>query len=330
MQPAVSILLPFHNAEEFLLRAIHSVLDQSFSSWELVLVNNASTDNSLSIAQGIDDLRIKIVHEPVKGIAFALNTGLRHCSGKYTARMDADDIMLPQRLEIQSKFLDDHPHIGLISGLVKFNSQLKDARGYEAYVQQVNEWRTGDETRQHRFVESPFAHPSVMFRKELAENFGDYDTSGLPEDYELWLRWMDKGVKMEKLNVPVLQWNDHSQRLSRLHPDYSAEAFDKVRYSYLAKWLRSHSSSLPLYVWGGGKLARRKMKLLEEQGIQIKGLIDVKHLNTSLPFIHYTELPAPGNIFIVSMVSNRGRYAEIRDYLTARGYIIERDFVLAG
>lgn len=331
MHPAVSILLPFHNAEAFFHRAIRSVIDQSFASWELVLVNNASADNSLSIAQSTNDPRIKIIDEPVKGIAFALNTGLRHCSGRYIARMDADDVMLPERLELQAKFLDEHPHIGLVSGLVEFVSQVEDARGYEAYVQQVNAWRTEDEIRHHRFVESPFAHPSVMFRKELVEKYGGYDTSGVPEDYELWLKWMDKGVRMQKLAVPVLQWRDHPNRLSRTHANYSAEAFDRARCSYLARWLKERAAHLPpLYVWGGGKLARRKIKLLEEHGVRIKGLIDVKPLNTSLPFIHYRELPSPGKIFIISMVSNRGRYAEIRDYLTARGYVMEKNFMLAG
>lgn len=329
--PAISVLLPFHNAAAFIRQAIGSVLAQSCRDWELVLVNNASSDDSLTIAQSFTDPRIRMVHEPVKGIAFALNTGLAHCRGRYIARMDADDVMLPGRLAMQSQFLDEEPSFDLVSGLVEFSSDLDDARGYEAYVQQVNAWRTEDEIRQHRFVESPFAHPSVMFREELVEKFGAYDTSGFPEDYELWLRWLDKGVRMHKLAVPVLKWNDHLSRLSRVHPHYSPEAFDRVRYHYLAKWLKPRVSSLPpLYAWGGGKLARKKMKLLESEGIAVKGLVDVTNISTQLPFIHYKNIPAPGEIFIVSLVSNRGRYADIRDFLIDRGYKAEQDFILAG
>ena len=333
--PKVSILLPFHDAKPVTLkRAVASAMNHHYDDYELVLVSNDNDEQNDDAAIFSDSLafhrkNVKYVIEQQKGIAFALNAGLQHCTGEYIARMDADDIMSVARLKLQSDYLDQHLHIGLVSGLVNFESELAESKGYEEYVSQINSWRSEEDIYMHRFVESPFAHPSVMFRRELIEKFGGYSTAPVPEDYELWLRWMHHGVRMAKVPFEVLTWHDHASRLSRTHPNCSPEAFDTVRYHYLARWLEPRLSSLPpIYVWGG-KLARKKVKLLEEQGIRIKGFIDVKQPEREGDFIHYSEIPKPGEMFIISMVSNRGKYAEVRDFLLERGYEFEKDFVLA-
>lgn len=331
MNNLISVLLPFHNAASFLERAVRSAADQAFEQKELVLVNNASTDDSLAIAQRLQHEYnfVKLVEEPCKGIAYALNTGLNHCTGNYLARMDADDVMLAGRLQAQFEFLEAKKEIGLAGGLVAFESEVADARGYEAYVKQINEWQSEDDIYHHRFVESPFAHPSVMFRRSLIESYGSYSTGPYPEDYELWLRWMHHGVRMAKVPVPVLLWKDRADRLSRTHENCSPEAFDTVRYNYLGKWMNEKRERLrPVYVWGG-KLARKKAKLLEAQGITVRGYIDVKAPDQP-DTIHFSDIPAAGEIFILSMVSNRGKFAEVRDFLLERGYVIGKDFVLAG
>jgi hypothetical protein len=171
-----------------------------------------------------------------------------------------------------------------------------------------------------------------MFRKTLIDTFGDYTEEDVPEDYELWLRWLNRGVSMRKLDEPVLIWNDSKHRLSRIHNQYSQEAFDKIRYHYLAEWLKKNlNNSLEIYVWGGGKKANQKIKtLLGNITLDIKGIIDVKPTHSIANRIHYTEIPPPGNIFIISMVSNRGKYAEIESFLNSKGYQIEKDFILAG
>lgn len=333
--PRVSILLPYHNASSSTLKeAISSIIEQDFQDWELVLIDNANGQDD-ELAGFIDALvykgkNIKHVNEPRKGIAYALNTGLKYSSGNYIARMDADDVMLPGRLRLQCEFLDAYPNTGLVSGLVSFSSSLIESRGYEEYVRQVNSWITEEDIYHHRFVESPFPHPSVMFRRELVEQHGAYSTASIPEDYELWLRWMHRGVRMSKISFPVLRWNDHASRLSRTHSNYSPEAFDKVRYHYLASSLLPRLSSLPpIYIWGG-KQARKKATLLEELDVKISGYIDVKSPGANDSFIHYLDIPAPGKMFIISMISNRGKYAEARDFLLERRYEFERDFILAG
>ena len=330
----VSVLLPVHNAAGTLKRAVDSMLGQGFGDFELLLVDNASTDDTPAITQSLAaaDSRVRLLQESKQGISFALNHGLRHARGRYVARMDADDVSLPGRLQKQVDFMEQHPPVGLVGGLVEFHSDLPDAQGYAEYVRQLNTWQTPDELYRYRFVESPFAHPSVLFRRELIEQFGFYTEAEEPEDYELWLRWFHHNVPMAKLAEPVLHWNDSAARLSRTDPRCSPEAFDRVRYRYLAQWLQPRLEQLPpIYVWGGGKLASRKMKALQTHGnIPIAGIIDIKEKkHTSLPLLHFSQLPPLGEIFVVSMVSNRGKYLEIEQYLQERGYQFERDFVLA-
>ncbi len=333
----VSVLMPFRNAEvEALSRAVDSIKNQTFSHWELILVNNndkeKTPDALWAKTQSDNDERIRLIHESETGIAYALNTGLSYCSGKYIARMDADDVSIPDRLQLQSHFLNEHDDIGLVSGLVSFISEIENAGGYEKFVEQINAWKTSEEIYMHRFVESPLAHPSVMFRKSIVEIYGGYSLEAVPEDYELWLRWMQHGVKMYKLPEKVLEWNDHAQRLSRNHDHYSREAFDKVRYQYLSQWLKLKLKNLPpIYVCGGGKFARVKIRLLESLSIPIKGIIDFKERKISEKyFLSYEDIPPPGNLFIISLISNRGKFSEVRDFLEVRGYINGKDFILAG
>lgn len=329
--PLLSCVLPCFNAEATLERALRSLSEDPVDfPAEILFVDNASTDGSADIARklAVADNRIRILHEPVKGIAYALNRGLAEARGRYIARMDADDFSLPGRLQKQVNYLEQHPHIGLVSGLVEFEGNVSDALGYAEYVRQLNTWQTEEELYRYRFVESPFAHPSVLFRRELIDRYGPYTINDEPEDYELWLRWFAAGVRMAKLPEPVLRWYDSPGRLSRSHVHYAAEAFDRVRYRYLADWLRQKRADLPpLYVWGGGKLATRKMKVLETlTGIPVRGIIDIKE---KAGHLHFSNLPPAGEIFVLSLVSNRGKYLEIENYLRERGYVAERDYVLA-
>jgi len=333
MKPKVSFLIPFYNPGDRIFECIESVLSQEGPEFEVVLVDNGSNDGTFDsvAARYRVHHRIRLAHEPQLGIAHALNTGLKWCSGAYIARMDADDICLPGRLERQVAHLDSNPSVGLVSGIVRHQGQ-EESEGMSYYVEQINKLLKSEDIRKYRFIDSPFAHPSVMFRKELIDQFGGYNTSGVPEDYELWLRWIESGVKMEKINEEVLLWNDLPTRLSRNHPNYSRDSFESARIPYLQRWLRSYvRPDKPIFIWGGGKLSRQKAKMLEEAGTRIHGFIDVvdKGLVDGKPVIHYTNIPPPGSIFILSSVSNRGKYQEIRDHLISKGHAEELDFIIS-
>lgn len=329
----ISVILPVLNAEKFISAAIHSILSQTSCAFELLVVDNGSTDGTWNKIQlhAQKDKRIRILQEPRRGIAYALNTGLIEAKGTYIARMDADDISFPERLHAQATFLDQNPETGLVSGLVKFIGDETKSKGFNEFVNQLNAWKDEVSMYTYRFVETPVAHPSVMFRKSLIEKWGPYTEQEEPEDYELWLRWFSHGVRIHKLNQYVLQWTDLPNRLSRTNKNYNNEAFTRVRSRYLAEWLQINKPNKPIYVWGGGKRANQKIKKLQElMNIQISGIIDTKEVQgKNIPHIHYTSVPPAGTIFILSFVSNRGKYLEIEDFLLNKGYKVFEDFILS-
>ena len=152
-------------------------------------------------------------------------------------RQDADDESMPHRLADQLTFLDDHPEIGLVSGQVQYAGNKQKNQGYYAHVNWINTITDHIQIYLSRFVESPLAHPSVMFRSDLIKKYGTYRDSDFPEDYELWLRWLHCGVKMGKVRQTVIQWYDHDRRLSRTHAKYDPDRFHQLKATYFLKWL---------------------------------------------------------------------------------------------
>ncbi len=205
--------MPVYNAEATVFQTLESLRAQSFRSLEIIVVNDGSTDSTLEILR--NQPNIKLLDHSHRGIAPALNDGLAAAEGDYIARMDADDLCHPERIELQASFLDAFPDIGIVGCKVAFGGDREQQAGYAAHVDWMNTLIDPDEIALNRFVESPFAHPSVMFRRDLFEQFGAYRNGPFPEDYELWLRWMANGVKAGKVDQELVTWNDPPDRLSR-------------------------------------------------------------------------------------------------------------------
>ncbi len=331
---SVSVLLPFLNPGHKLGRAIESIIKQTFLDWELILINNGSDDESLEIAMKFCDQndRIKLITETEKGIVPALNKGLQHCQSPYIARMDADDISLPGRLELQYKFLETNSHIHLCAGRVKHISDNKSKTdGYQYYIDWINSLLTHSQIFKYRFLESPIAHPSVMFRSSCISDWGGYRNGDFPEDYELWLRWLERGAIMAKIPEFILLWDDTPTRLSRTDLRYSTEAFFQTKLTYIDNWLRKHNPYYPeIVIWGAGKVARKKAGKLQEMGYKILFYIDIDPRKARRSDCEmYTEINKPGKFFILSLTGSRGAFSYIEEYLTELGFVNGRDFLLA-
>lgn len=251
--------------------------------------------------------------------------------GEYIARMDADDFSLKNRLQRQVEYLDKHTNIGLVSSLVLHKSNSRAQEGYATYVSWINTVITPGEIRNKRFAESPFSHPSVMFRRYLFYQFGGYNEGALPEDYELWLRWLHRGVAMAKVNEYLLEWCDYPERLSRTHDHYNYNRFFQIKAKYLHLYLNQHFGNKlpPIWIWGAGRIINNRVKHIRRLGLTIDRFIDVKRRSKQdSRFIHYTQLPPPGNRFILSFVSDRDGKIEILQYLKKKGYKEGIDFLM--
>ncbi len=329
----ISVLLPFRNAAATLDAAVASIVAQSFTEWHLLLIDNASDEASTTIAQryATRDQRIAVLHEPHIGIAHALNTGLAQAQHGYIARMDTDDIAHPERLARQIAFMNQHPEIGVLGTRTTFATTVEKSSGMAWFVNWQNAILSPHEHYVKRFVDAPLAHPTVMFRRELVDRFGGYDTGPLPEDHELWLRWMHNGVRFAKLPGALLTWNDHPKRLSRTHPNYSVDAFFTTKAKWLAQWItRKYGSTRPIIIAGTSNLCQERARLLAAEGIAIHAFTDVRRREVpGSPFIPHDQLPGPGEALIISFISQRGTGDRIAEFLASRQLVEGEDFILA-
>jgi glycosyltransferase involved in cell wall biosynthesis len=353
--PLVSVVLPVRNAVATVARAVVSIRRQTFSDWELVVVDDGSTDGTRGWlrAAARKDPRLRLIERPAEGIVAALNAGLGAARGEFVARMDADDESHAERLEAQVEYLRRHHEVGVVGCQVDYGGDRGKNAGYALHVDWLNSLVTPEEIALNRFVESPLAHPSVMFRRALAERHGAYRAGDFPEDYELWLRWLAAGVRLAKVPRTLLTWHDPPVRLSRTDRRYAPEAFFRIKAEYIARWLAepvgrdrqippgkiSAGQATPPYreiwVWGAGRPTRKRAAHLESHGVQIAGYIDVDAKKTGrgiggtgLPVLAPTDLPPPGRIFVLGYVSSRGARADIRAELVCRGYVEGRDFLM--
>lgn len=334
MVPEISVILPFYNAEKTLESAVESILNQSFPNFELLLVDNGSDAESTQIAQRITrcENRIRLLKEPEAGVANAMNKGLINAHGKFLVRMDADDISHPDRLEKQFHFLKENSEIGLVGSDVKYVPHENNTAGFQRFVNWVNAFHSPEEIDLNRFVEIPVVNPTLMFRREIFEKYGGCIHGNFPEDYEMQLRYLEAGVKMAKIKEPLLEWHDYSTRLTRTDERYSTEAFLRVKAKYFKNWSEQNNRCHPvIWVWGAGRKTRQRAELLEKEGLRIDGFIDVvKNKTSRKQVLHFEEIPEPGKIFVVSMVTNLGAGAQISDFLKDRNYTEGEDFILMG
>lgn len=199
----VSIGIPFYNSENFLKKTILSVLNQTYSNFELILSDDGSSDHSLEIAKSFSDSRITVISDGKnKGIAYRLNEQLWLAKGKYFARMDADDLMFPVRIEKQVLFLESHPEIDIVgSQAIVIDDQNKILGLRDSTVpSSIND-----------VLRNPvFIHPTVTGRVEWFRKFGYSNALKGVEDLDLWIRSFSNS-KFHKLNEPLLFYRDPLQ-----------------------------------------------------------------------------------------------------------------------
>ena len=331
MHPEVSVILPYFNAELTLQRAICSILEQSFTHFELLLINNNSTDKSADIARQAaqNDSRIVLLDEKIPGVANAMNCGLKNARGRFISRMDADDVAHPEKLQKQYNYLENNSIIDFLGSEVEYVPHIAENKGFRRFVDWVNSFHTPEEVALKQFIEIPVVNPTIFFRRQLFEKYGGCHDGNFPEDYEMQLRYLSHGAKMAKLPEKLLEWHDYSTRLTRTDERYSSEAFFQTKAFYFKQWSEQHNPFHPnIWIWGAGRKTRQRSTFLQEHGLNIEGYIDIK--KTKPDTLFYKELPQPGQQFIVSMVTNAGAGEKIREFLIQRNYAEGKDFILMG
>ncbi|MEO8637388.1 MAG: glycosyltransferase [Candidatus Taylorbacteria bacterium] len=227
-KPKITVLMPVYNGETYLGDAIESILGQTYLNFEFLIIDDGSTDRSAEIIRSYIDPRIFVLSNAEnRGLVYSLNRGLQNAKGKYVARMDSDDICVPERLEKQITFMEKHPDIGICGTWIK---TIGEKGGY------THKYLTDhDDIKANLLFNTSFAHPTVMIRKSvLEENDLRYDEADkfYFEDYSLWIK-MSRVTKIANIPEVLLLYRVHKKSSSQINALQNRFGADNLRREQL-------------------------------------------------------------------------------------------------
>jgi glycosyltransferase involved in cell wall biosynthesis len=233
LNPLISVILPVYNAEKFLNESINSILEQTYTHFELIIVNDGSTDASQSIIDHYSDPRIrKINHTQNKGLVASLNEAIVSAKGDMIVRMDADDIAFKDRVQKQVQYLLDHPAIDIVGTHAVFfetNTQSPMAN-WELDLNTI----TPSSIKKALTWENCMIHPSICMRSEIAKSLLYNEQQKNYEDYDLWLRATADNINIAKIDESLLYYrvqpNSITQSSIRKENFYFQKAGVKYRF----------------------------------------------------------------------------------------------------
>jgi glycosyltransferase involved in cell wall biosynthesis len=224
--PEISVIMPVYNSGLYLKQAIDSILNQSFRDFELFVIDDASTDNSISIIRSYDDKRIKLIEKPKNtGYTDSLNLTIPLVKGRYIARMDSDDIALPVRFERQFQFMENNPDVLVVGTAYKVIDSdfiCHPPVGCE-------------QAKLTALMDVPVAHPTVLMRNEIFSTHGlRYNKHFEPtEDYDLWTRVLEYG-KIDNLPDILLHYRHHAAQESKTKVDRVLKGLFEIRLKQIS------------------------------------------------------------------------------------------------
>ncbi len=322
--------MPVRNEERFLKSALASIRSQSFKQWELVVVDDGSVDGTSGILESFAaDPRVKLLKNRQSGLVAALNYGLSECRAPFLARMDGDDVMHPERLATQLGIFSANPDVGLVASSFRHFPRVSIKVGMLAYEEWQNSLVSHERILADLFVESPFVHPGVMFRREILSATGGYRDMGWAEDYDLWLRMAAAGVRFARTEKPLLFWRDRPQRATRTMKEYSSEAFRRCKIHHLQNGFLNGASEVILA--GAGKEGRAWQRVLAEVGIKVSSWVDVDPKKRGM-ILHGAKVVGAEDFASISgrmlvTVGTRGARAGIREWAAKAGFKDGSDFI---
>ena len=265
MTPKVSIIMPVKNVAEYIEDCIHSIRSQSFTDWELIIVNDHSTDATQAVlnASSLQDSRIQLYINEGKGIIPALQLAFSHARAPFVSRFDGDDIMPDNRLDLMVNALASSTEKTIVTGKVKYFSNQPISKGYQVYEAWLNERIDQKDYWQWAFRECVIASPNWIMRKNELSAIGGFNDLTYPEDYNLVLHWYKHGFLIKGLDEVTLHWREHTARTSRNSDHYNQEHFFRLKVQH---FVRHELGDSRLVLWGTDTKAKLTASILKELG----------------------------------------------------------------
>ena len=227
--PAISVVLPVYNAEAYVGEAVESILAQSFTDFELIAINDGSTDGSGAILRELAarDTRIVLVERPNDGLVSALNEGIESARAEFIARMDADDVAMPERFALQHARMVKEPELAVLGSLIRWMDRAGNI------IELANQPLTPKAIARCLEQGCPVAHPTVMMRRSAVLKVGGYRKAFThAQDYDLWLRMSDLGYAIANLPQPLLNYREHGANVSAVNKEVQALGNTLARFAH--------------------------------------------------------------------------------------------------
>lgn len=330
MQPLISILTPFKNTGSFLIECLDSVLAQTYRHWEMLLIDDHSVDNShLLVKQFAEkDPRIRLLKNKGQGIIEALQTGYSISSGSYITRMDSDDVMAPDKLEILLSGLLKHKKNHLATGGVRYFREGGISNGYFRYQNWLNKLTALGRNYSEIYKECVIPSPCWMVHRDDLDASGAFQPDRYPEDYDLAFRFYDRGLKVIPCTRVLHYWRDYSSRTSRTHGHYAANYFLDIKLHWFLRI--DYDPQRPLTVWGAGTKGKTIAKKLIEQEVPFHWVCDNPNKigksiygREMLPFQSLSAFHQPQTIVTVA---NEDAQQEIRSFFRKQEMVSMTDY----
>jgi glycosyltransferase involved in cell wall biosynthesis len=260
--PLVSVLVPVRNAAPWLRSSFASLWRQSVADLEVIAVDDGSSDGSGEWLEreAAREPRLRVVRQPPRGLPAALNTALERASAPLVARHDADDVSHRERFALQLAHLRAHPEIGVVGTRVR----LFPAHGYGQGMRRWAAWHNAlldhDSMRREVFIDSPLAHGTAVLRRDALAASGGWQEHGWAEDLDLWMRLLERGVRLAKLPRALYGWRQHARSSTRVDARYTQANFVALKIAALDRTLLAGGRRVAL-VGTGASLERWRAAL---------------------------------------------------------------------
>ena len=316
--PLVSILVPFKNTEAFIGECLESILNQTYTNWEAIFVDDGSNDRTAKIVKEFasNDNRIIPLKNEGYGIIEALRTAFKKSTGNFITRMDSDDVMVHNRLEVMLNSLLEHGKNHLAVGQVKYFRADGVSDGYSRYEKWINSLTAQGNNYSEIYKECVIPSPCWMLHREDLMACEGFDPNRYPEDYDLTFRFYKAGYTCIPCNRVLLHWRDYSTRTSRTHEHYAINYFLDIKVHYFLEL--DNNDNRPLTIWGAGNKGKTVAKLLLDRNIPFYWICDnQKKIGKNIygielrNFEYLEELHQPQSIVTVA---NEDEQRSIKNY----------------
>ena len=317
--PLVSILIPFKNTEDFIVDCLESIIKQTYTHWELLIVDDNSTDSSFSMVETIaqKDNRIKLFKNSGNGIIDALQLAFKQSTGEFITRMDSDDMMHHNKLEILSNNLLNNGQGHVALGMVNYFSVEGIKAGYKSYEIWLNGLTQNGANYSEIYKECVIPSPCWMIHREDLIACNAFNPNIYPEDYDLAFRFYKHHFKCIPCDVVLHDWRDYSHRTSRTNEHYAENHFIPLKLDYFLEL--DFNPKKTLVVWGAGKKGKFIAKSLIEKNMPFEWVCDnPKKIGKDIygkilrPFNYLETIQ---NTQSIITVANKKDQKEIRYYL---------------